>query len=88
MKVRPESGEASTTSTSHTTYPAADTGPKIREAAHVMAHQTRSQAIQGHLATDPRMCLALACESLAKATICRSGGGAMEIHLRGVKEVP
>ncbi|MDV6376333.1 ParB/RepB/Spo0J family partition protein [Deinococcus arenicola] len=74
-------------STPRPTYPAADTGPKIREAAHVLAHQTRSQAIHGHLATDPRMCLALACESLAKATICRSGSGAMEISLRGVKEV-
>ncbi|CAM4377474.1 ParB/RepB/Spo0J family partition protein [Deinococcus marmoris] len=82
------SGETSATSTPRTTYPAADTGPKIREAAHVLAHQTRSQAIHGHLATDPRMCLALACESLAKTTICHSGGGAMEISLRGVKEVP
>ncbi|WP_415788442.1 ParB/RepB/Spo0J family partition protein [Deinococcus saxicola] len=82
------SGEASSTSTPRTPYPTADTGPKIREAAHVLAHQTRSQAIQGHLATDPRMCLALACESLAKTTICHSGGGAMEIHFRGVKDVP
>lgn len=76
----------STASAAHT--PSPSSGPKIREAAHVMAHQTRAQAIQGHLATDPRMCLALACESLAKTTICRSGGGAMEISLRGVKEVP
>ncbi|QFP78584.1 ParB N-terminal domain-containing protein [Deinococcus sp. AJ005] len=76
----------STASAAHTTSPSS--GPKIREAAHVIAHQTRAQAIQGHLATDPRMCLALACESLAKTTICRSGGGAMEISLRSVKEVP
>ncbi|GGO33528.1 ParB/RepB/Spo0J family partition protein [Deinococcus humi] len=71
-----------------TAYPAANTSPKIREAAHIMAHRARTRAIQGHLATDPRMCLALACESLAKVTISRNGGGAMEIHLRGVKEVP
>ncbi|QLG13331.1 ParB N-terminal domain-containing protein (plasmid) [Deinococcus sp. D7000] len=81
-------GEAGSSGASAAHTMPLSTSPKIREAAHVLAHQTRSQAIQGHLATDPRMCLALACESLAKTTICRSGGGAMEIHFRGVKEVP
>ncbi len=78
---------ATSAGTTNTAYPA-DTDPKIREAAHVLAHRARAQAIQGHLVTDPRMCLALACTSLARATIYRNGDGPMEIHLRGVKEVP
>lgn len=66
----------------------AETGPKIREAAHIIAHQARAQAIQGHLAAHPATCLALACEALVKSSIYRSGGRSMDLSLPTPKDVP
>lgn len=61
--------------------------PKIREAAHVIAHQTRAQTIQGKLASDPKLCLAVTCDALLKSKTYM-GGNYMELSLPLPKEVP
>lgn len=56
---------------------------KIREAAHVIAHRARAQAIQGKLVTDPHACLALSC-----AALLDSGDRSFEISRTTMKDVP
>lgn len=64
-------------------HPVTPEPPKIREAAHVIAHQARAQAIQGKLATDPHLCLLLACHALIE-----SYPRHMELTTNAVKSVP
>lgn len=62
--------------------------PKIREAAHEIGHQTRCQAIDGHLATHPQLCLALACQSLIQNASHSYHRTLMGISTKGRREVP
>lgn len=64
----------------------AESGPKVREAAHVLGHQARCMALDGHLAAHPQMCLALACAALvSNASHDRS---LMGLSVKGRKPVP
>lgn len=68
--------------------PLAPEPPKIREAAHVIAHQTRAQAIQGKLARDPKLCLALTCDALLKALSYGYGSKYLDVNASAPKTVP
>lgn len=62
--------------------------PKIREAAHVIAHQTRAQTIQGKLASDPKLCLALTCDALLKSRSYSYGSKHLDVNAPTPKTVP
>lgn len=78
-----DTSSANATTTTAPASPVTAAPPKIREAAHTIAHQTRAQAIQGKLATDPHTCLALSCHALIE-----SYPRHMEITSNAVKGVP
>jgi len=73
--------------TMQTGAPTVAAGPaKVREPAHVLAHQARSMALDGYLAAHPRACLALACEALVMKDAYSQG--LMGIGVKGRKPVP
>ena len=83
-------GAAETPSAAPSSTPAPLTAepPKIREAAHIIAHQTRAQAIQGKLASDPKLCLALTCDALLKSRSHSFGSKYMDLNAPAPKSVP
>lgn len=62
--------------------------PKVRVAAHEIGQQTRCQALDGHLAAHPQMCLALACQSLIQGLLHASHRNLMGLSVQGRAEVP
>jgi len=61
---------------------------KIRDAAHLIAQQTRCMALDGYLAAHPLHCLALACQSLMLREGERQPTTLMGLRAEGRKDVP
>ena len=83
-------GETSGTVTPHSasSLSVPPTAPKIREAAHEIAHRARAQAIQGKLATDPQRCLALACHALIQSAMYHGHNKLLDVSVGSRKDVP
>lgn len=90
QQATPSETDAETPSAAPSSTPAPLTAepPKIREAAHIIAHQTRAQAIQGKLASDPKLCLALTCDALLKSRSHSFGSKYMDLNAPAPKSVP
>lgn len=76
-------GRASLPQTGRSAGSQTPAAPKVREAAHVIAHRARAQTIQGKLATDTQTCLALSCHALLE-----NHPKLMEISKQSMKAVP
>lgn len=73
--------------TAHTVS-ASEEGKGVREAAHVTAHQTRSEALDAYHAANPKATLALACVALAQSGTLYSSTKLMGLRTDERKAAP